>query len=123
MIAETFFQLLRDPNHWGMELVVEMVSGGLIGALLWPWAQRRWHKRHDREVHTAPEVKVIRNQIGELQLEVAQNITDIIDAHQRHLAALESKIDSLRKQWYRAQVDHSRRHEYERPQPGAPRRW
>ena len=123
MIAETFFQLLRDPAHWGMELVVELVTGVFIGAWVWPWAQRRWHRRHDAKVHTAPEVKAIRGQISELQLAAFDNLMAITDAHERHLAALESKIDSLRKQWYRAQVDHSRRHEYERPQPGAPRRW
>jgi hypothetical protein len=110
MIAETFFQLLRDPNHWGMELVVELVSGGLVGALLWPWAQRRWHKRHDTEVHDLEPYVTI------------QDLANVEDQEDR-LSVLEAKVESLRKQWYRAQVDHSRRHEYERPQTARPRRW
>jgi len=50
MIAETFFQLLRDPAHWEMELFLIALFDGLIGVVgvkLW----HRWHKRHDETVH------------------------------------------------------------------------
>ena len=60
---ETFWQLLKDPAHWEMELVVGLaetiVIDLLIGLLIWrklikpKWEARihREHKIHDLEDH------------------------------------------------------------------------
>jgi hypothetical protein len=46
MLAETYWQLVRDPAHWVFELTVEAVTAVfafIYGAF--------WVKRHDRKKH------------------------------------------------------------------------
>lgn len=50
MIAETFFQLLKDPAHWLFEVFLMILFDVLIGLLLWP-AFVEWMHRHDEEYH------------------------------------------------------------------------
>lgn len=51
LTLDTLWTLLLDPNHWVFELLVEAVSGGLVGAIVWPWVRRHIH----RDVKTAEE--------------------------------------------------------------------
>ena len=44
---ETFLELLTDPKHWGLEIVIMVVFDGLVGAILWPFAKRYWQRHHD----------------------------------------------------------------------------
>lgn len=52
-IAETYFDLLKDPNHWMFELTIEGLTGFfgyLIGRKVW---RRKLHD-HDVDVHGIP---------------------------------------------------------------------
>ncbi len=48
MLLEAFTVLLRDLNHWFFEFLVggieELVTGVIIGAVLWPRVMRHWHR-------------------------------------------------------------------------------
>lgn len=47
-----FWELVRDPNHWGFELLVTLLVDGIFGALIWPRI-RRWrahHKQDDKQL-------------------------------------------------------------------------
>lgn len=48
---ETLWELLTDPNHWVLEVVIMVVFDGLVGALLWPFIKRHWkhHLYHDEQ--------------------------------------------------------------------------
>lgn len=49
VIAETFLELIKDPNHWGFELTVEACTaavGFVVG--------RNWVARHDEKRHPKP---------------------------------------------------------------------
>ena len=56
MLLEAFTTLLLDPNHWAFELLLEALSGGLVGAIVWPWIRRHIHRDvkraedHDHEL-------------------------------------------------------------------------
>lgn len=50
MIAETYWELMKDPSHWLFELTLLALFDGLIGALAWPLV-KRWIKTHDRIHH------------------------------------------------------------------------
>ncbi len=41
-----FLELLRNPAHWGFEIVSDLV----LGAVTFAWG-RGWLRRHDRNVH------------------------------------------------------------------------
>jgi hypothetical protein len=44
VIAETFWELLRDPAHWMFELFLMVVFDVIIGAILWPLIKRHIHR-------------------------------------------------------------------------------
>lgn len=44
MIAETYFQLLRDPAHWLFELTLVVLFDGLLGILVWPRIRDHFHR-------------------------------------------------------------------------------
>lgn len=50
MIAETYWELMRDPAHWLFEITLIVIFDLLIGALLWPFI-KRWIAEHDRKKH------------------------------------------------------------------------
>ncbi len=50
MVAETFLQLITDPNHIAFELTLE----ALTGLLVYPAAKALWRRalrRHDATAH------------------------------------------------------------------------
>jgi hypothetical protein len=61
MDHETFFQLVRDPAHWELELFIMLIFDVLIGAVLWPKLKkfRKHHQSDDDRVATL-EKKVSR---------------------------------------------------------------
>lgn len=50
MIAETFMELVKDPNHWLFEIMLMVIFDGLIGMILYPLF-KRWLKSHDEKKH------------------------------------------------------------------------
>lgn len=50
MIAETFVELLKDPNHWYFEILLMIIFDVVIGMLLWPLA-KKWLREHDKTHH------------------------------------------------------------------------
>ena len=46
---ETFWSLLRDPAHWGVELVQTIVFDGIVGGLLWPLVRKHWRHHIERD--------------------------------------------------------------------------
>ena len=50
MVAETYLELLKDPNHLMYEITINIVENVLIGALAWPFI-KKWIKRHDIKHH------------------------------------------------------------------------
>ena len=53
MEHETLWQLLTDTNHWLLELIILVITDGLIGIVLWPlvikprWQSWRKHHKSD----------------------------------------------------------------------------
>lgn len=47
ILAETFWDLLRDPAHWYFELFLILLFDVLIGALAWPMIRRHIHRDVD----------------------------------------------------------------------------
>lgn len=47
---ETYWELIRDPAHWLLELTIMALFDGVIGALLWPWLRKHYghHIARDR---------------------------------------------------------------------------
>lgn len=56
IVAETFMELVKDPNHWLFELMLMMIFDGLIGAILYP-RFKRWLKNHDEKKHAHQHCK------------------------------------------------------------------
>jgi hypothetical protein len=56
---ETFWTLLRDPAHWGFELLVGfiemLVFDVLVGLLLWPTIRKHWNHHLERDRKEALE--------------------------------------------------------------------
>ena len=50
VLAETYVELLKDPNHWLFELTLIAIFDGLIGAIAYPLV-KRWLKNHDERKH------------------------------------------------------------------------
>lgn len=50
MIAETFVELVKDPNHWLFEIMLMVIFDGLLMAGAVPLF-RRWLKNHDEKKH------------------------------------------------------------------------
>ena len=46
MLAETFVELIKDPNHWGFEIVAGLAEFLFVGILV-----RFWVRYHDRVHH------------------------------------------------------------------------
>ena len=59
-MIETFGTLLRDPAHWGFELLVgfieTLVFDGLLLGLFWPFARKHW-RHHIARDHAEAEVQ------------------------------------------------------------------
>ena len=57
-MIETFGTLLRDPAHWGFELLVgfieTLVFDGLLLGLFWPFARKHW-RQVVKEKHRAQD--------------------------------------------------------------------
>lgn len=53
---EHFFDLIRDPHHWGLELTIVLLVDGLLLGLCYPFVKRHIHKdvdmaeQHDHEL-------------------------------------------------------------------------
>lgn len=48
MESETFYTLLKDPNHWLFELFLMFLFDGVIGLVLWPCIKKFFlHHRSD----------------------------------------------------------------------------
>lgn len=50
MLAETYWELLRDPAHWLFEITLIIVFDVLLAGLLYP-AFKSWLANHDRIHH------------------------------------------------------------------------
>jgi len=44
LLSETFFDLLRDPAHWGFEMVSSFVFDIVIGVGAWSVIKRHIHR-------------------------------------------------------------------------------
>jgi len=44
MIAETYFELVTDPNHWFLEITIMIVFDVIIGYFIWGAVKRHIHK-------------------------------------------------------------------------------
>ena len=55
MIAETYWQLMRDPAHWGMELTLMAIFDGLVGyvgfKIIWPRVKAHFHSDLEHAGH------------------------------------------------------------------------
>jgi hypothetical protein len=50
MEHETLWQLLCDPAHWELEIIIQIVFDGLIGLIVWPrLCKAVLHHRSDDE--------------------------------------------------------------------------
>lgn len=49
-VAETFVELVKDPNHWLFEIMLMVLFDGLVGALAWPYVKQAVRK-HDERKH------------------------------------------------------------------------
>lgn len=54
MIAETYWQLMKDPAHLGFEFTLWVLQDIILGLLLWP-AIKRGIVRHDKKHHPLKE--------------------------------------------------------------------
>lgn len=63
MEHETFWTLVRDPNHWLFEMLLMGIFDGLIGALLWPRFQK-WRHHHNSDDR---KIDDLQRQISEIQ--------------------------------------------------------
>lgn len=50
VFAEAFTDLLRDPNHWGFEIIAAVVEFVIVGLILTPLI-KRWIRTHDKVHH------------------------------------------------------------------------
>lgn len=50
ILAETYWELMKDPAHWLFELTLIVIFDVIIGAIAWPFI-KRWIKEHDRKKH------------------------------------------------------------------------
>lgn len=48
ILAETFLDLIKDPNHWAFEGVTDLVfaAGGVVVGRIWVRAHDRKHHDH-----------------------------------------------------------------------------
>lgn len=47
---ETFWQLLKDPAHWGFELFLIFIFDVVVGLIVWPFVQKAIiHHKSDHE--------------------------------------------------------------------------
>ena len=55
ILAETFIQLIRDPAHWGLELVTEIcfftVEFFFIEAMIHRHREKKYHQKRHRGKH------------------------------------------------------------------------
>lgn len=49
-LSETFIELLKDPNHWGFEIVTLIILDGIFLGLGYPLF-KKWLANHDRKHH------------------------------------------------------------------------
>ena len=60
ILAESFIDLIKDPHHWGFEILAAVAEFVLVGLLLTPLV-KRWIRNHDKKVHShscgSPPVK------------------------------------------------------------------
>lgn len=50
LLAETFTELVKDPNHWYFEIMLMVIFDILIGAIAWPFIKSAI-RRHDERKH------------------------------------------------------------------------
>lgn len=50
MLAESFVDLLRDPHHWGFEIIAAVAEFVVVGLIATPLV-RRWVRNHDAKRH------------------------------------------------------------------------
>ncbi|HEY0220874.1 MAG TPA: hypothetical protein VGC58_01490 [Candidatus Paceibacterota bacterium] len=61
---ETFFELLRDPAHWGFEIFLIIIFDVIVGIFIWPFINKALihHKSdHDRLEDLEREVKDLKD--------------------------------------------------------------
>ncbi len=47
---EHYLELLTDPAHWAFEITLQVLIDGIVIGVGWKLF-RKWHHRHDIEVH------------------------------------------------------------------------
>lgn len=63
---QDYLSVLRDPAHVLVELTVELLTGGIFGAMLWP-RFKAWMKRHDEEEHPVCDLVELQKRVEELE--------------------------------------------------------
>jgi hypothetical protein len=60
---ETLWQLLCDPNHWILELIIVLIVDVIIGLVIWPWYKEAilHHISDDKKL------KLLQQQVKELR--------------------------------------------------------
>ena len=59
---ETLLDLLKDPNHWALEIIIMIVFDGLIGFILYPLFRKKvLHHRTDDQ-----KIEELEQQVAEL---------------------------------------------------------
>lgn len=71
MIAETFTELIKDPNHWAFELVTSVVEFVIVGVIATPIV--RWFIRNHDRTHHPKDIDIVKMLEEEEALEAKIN--------------------------------------------------
>lgn len=96
MLAETYWELMRDPSHWFFELTLEvltsLVFGFVVAKLAWPRFKRYVTSLQSRAISEEHDIHGIEDHDHELHEEMAHRVPSRVADESNRREELEDAV-------------------------------